>query len=193
VGRRRRSRRAAGLTPERLPGGHLDRYVALDGLLAFEELAGFALSNRPQESDDLRARAAIVILAERFPSEGDPLVEFVETLEDVRVEAAARPEPPAPRPARELRISYREDEGLAERAGALVRIVVRHPWRSLLDVAIRRSPGEPSLARLAPAALRLERDRPLRIQPLGGDGTRTIAARLAALTGIDDHGRTPSG
>jgi hypothetical protein len=117
----------------------------------------------------------------------------VETLEDVRVEAAARPEPLTPRLARELRISYREDEGAAERLTALVRLVVRHPWRSLLDAGMRRRPGEPSLARLAPAAIRLERDRPLRIHPLGGDGTRAIAARLAALAGLEDAGHAPAG
>jgi hypothetical protein len=164
------------------------RYLALDALLSADELAGLALSNRP--TDRRRVAADVVVVADRFPLRGDPLAEFVQALGRARVEAAARPESPDAEVAREVQIDYREDDGIAARAGALLVLAGRHPLRSAGDLVARR-PGEPKLSALAPAALRLERDRSARVHTVGGDDVRAIARRLARLAGrpLDDARR----
>jgi hypothetical protein len=124
----------------------------------------------------------VVLITGRFPARGDPLAEFALTLAQARVEATARPDVVDPRVARRLGVDYREDDGVAVRAGALLRLVVRHPIRSALDLT-RRRPGEPALAAMAPAALRLARDREARVHPLGGEAAAAAARRLAALAG----------
>jgi hypothetical protein len=156
------------------------RYLALDALLSAEELAGLALSNRPGRRP--RTSADVVVVAERFPDRGDPRVEFVRALGHARVEAAARPEVPDAELSREIRIDYREDDGIAARAGALVALLARHPVRSGGDVVIRRR-GEPKLSALAPAARRLERDTNARVHVVGGEEVRATARRLARLAG----------
>jgi hypothetical protein len=122
------------------------------------------------------------MVADRFPTRGDPLVEFVSALERVRVEAAARPALLDGNLARGLEIDYREDDGLAARVGALLALVVRHPVRVAGDLLARR-PDEPGLSALAPAVVRLQRDRRARVHALGGDDVRTTARRLARLAG----------
>ena len=122
------------------------------------------------------------MVADRFPVRGDPLVEFVRALERVRVEAAARPELPDGDLSRELQVDYREDDGIAARAAALLAIAVRHPMRAAGDLLARR-PGEPGLSALAPAVLRLRRDRHARVHALGSDEVRATARRLARLAG----------
>jgi hypothetical protein len=156
------------------------RYLALDALLSAEELAGLALSNRP--AGHRRAVADVVMVADRFPARGDPLVEFVSALERVRVEAAARPELVDGGVSRGLEVEYREDDGIAARVGALLALIVRHPLRVVGDLLARR-PGEPGLAALAPAVLRLKRDGSARVHALGGDEVRATARRLARLAG----------
>ncbi len=156
------------------------RYLALDALLSAEELAGLAMSNRPAGRS--RAVADVVMVADRFPVRGDPLVEFVSALEHVRVEAAARPELLDGGLARGLEVDYREDDGIAARLGALLALVVRHPLRVAGDLLARR-PREPGLSALAPAVLRLRRDRRARVHALGGDEVRATARRLARLAG----------
>ncbi|MBV8997702.1 MAG: glycosyltransferase [Solirubrobacterales bacterium] len=156
------------------------RYLALDALLSADELAGFALSNRPTGRP--QAIADVVVVAERFPDRGDPRVEFVRALGHARVEAAARPEVPDAELSRAVRIDYREDDGIAVRAGALAALLARHPLRSATDVAARRQ-GEPKLSALAPAARRLERDTDARVHVVGGDEVRATARRLARLAG----------
>ncbi len=154
------------------------RHLLLDGVLAVEELIGFLLSNQPR-----RRRASgvvlVVLVADRFPAQDDPLVEFARTLDGVRIEAASRPSRLAPEAARALRIDYREDDGTAARAVALARLGVRHPVRTMR--ALRS--GEPGLAGLAPAALRLTHDRDARLQALGGGEAERTAAALARLSG----------
>jgi hypothetical protein len=113
---------------------------------------------------------------------GDPLVEFVRALEHVRVEAAARPDWPDPESARGLLIDYREDDGIAARAGALVALAARHPLRCAGDLLARKR-GEPTLSSLAPAVLRLVRDRDARVHAVRGDEVRATAHRLARLAG----------
>jgi GT2 family glycosyltransferase len=167
-------RTAAPVEAGRLERG---RYLALDALLSAEELAGLALSNRPAGRS--RAAADVVMVADRFPARGDPLVEFVGALERVRVEAAARPEL---LDTRGLQVDYREDDGVAARLGALLVLLVRHPLRVAGDLLARR-PGEPGLSTLAPAVLRLQRDRSARVHALGADEVRTTARRLARLAG----------
>jgi hypothetical protein len=98
------------------------------------------------------------------------------------VEAAARPEACDPAAGRELAVAYREDDGSAARLVALIRILARHPLRAVRD-RLGRSPGEPSLAALAPAVRRLTADRDARLHALGGAGAQAIARRLSALTG----------
>jgi GT2 family glycosyltransferase len=169
--------------PDGSPPGRLERggYLALDGLLAVEELAGLALSNRPARSRPSSA-ARVVLIADRFPVRADPLVDFARTLGGARIEAAARPRSPWVEVARELEIYYREDDGIATRGLSLLRLLARHPLRCVRDIA-RRVPGEPKLSALAPAALRLERQRGARVHPVGGADVQAIARRLAALAG----------
>jgi hypothetical protein len=124
----------------------------------------------------------VVLVTGRFPALGDPLADFARTLTQARVEATARPEAVDQRVVRELGVDYREDDGAAARAGALARVLVRHPICSALDL-LRRRPGEPSLVALAPAVLRLSRDPGARVYPLGGEGAAATARRLAALAG----------
>jgi hypothetical protein len=123
-----------------------------------------------------------VLVADRFPATGDPLVDFASMIDGARIEARARPQSLSATVARELQIAYREDDGSGVRVLALVRIAVRHPLRCVLDV-LRRPPGQPKLAALAPAVLRLERAPGARVHALGGEDARITAQRLAALAG----------
>jgi GT2 family glycosyltransferase len=158
-------------------------YAALDALLSVEELAGFALSNRPSERGRARSHApGVVLVADRFPAQGDPLVELAQTLERVRVEALRRPDSLDLELARGLWVDYVEDDGAARRLTATASVVARHPLRSALDV-LRRRAGQPALRELAPAVRRLERDRGARIHPLGGGRGAAVAQRLARLSG----------
>jgi len=185
-------RRAAATreAPPRAAGPRRDRgrFLALDALLGIEELAGFALSNRPRSDPagpgaGARPEAArVVLVAERFPARGDPRADFARTLAGARVEAAARPETVDQRVTRQLAVCYREDDGSAARAGALLRLLLLHPLRCARDRFGAR-PGDPALAALAPAVLRLTRDRGARVLALGGPSTGPLARRLAALAG----------
>jgi GT2 family glycosyltransferase len=175
------------------PAGRLERgrYALLDALLSAEELAGFTLSNRPAAGRRCTS-ARVVLVADRFPARGDPLAEFAGTLEGARVEAAARPEALDAAVAHSLPISYREDDGVAARAFALVALAMAHPVRSARDRGGRRA-QEPSLAEIAPAVRRLQRETGARVHPLGGDETRAVARRIAALAGrpLDAIAREP--
>jgi GT2 family glycosyltransferase len=191
---RPRSGRASHGAPRRPAApqvGRLERsrYLALDAMLAGEELAGLVLSNRPvadgrvarsDASGMAPQRAHVVLVADRFPGRDDPLAEYARTVQRARVEAVARPDAVDVELGRALQISYREDDGSAARAVALLWLLLRHPLRSVRDRA-RRSPGEPPLRALAPAALRLARDRGARVQVLGGADAQASARRLAAL------------
>jgi GT2 family glycosyltransferase len=183
--------RPRGAPPAHAGALERGRFLALDALLSADELAGLALSNRPAGRH--RAPADVVVVADRFPVRGDPLVEFVGALGHVRVEAAARPELPDAEVAREVQIDYREDDGIAVRAGALVALAVRHPLRVAVDLIAYR-PRQPKLSALAPAALRLTRERRggrVRVHVVGGDEVRMTARRLARLAGrpLDDPRR----
>lgn len=162
------------------------RFLVLDGLLGVEELVGLTLSNRPrQDTRDghpAHAPVAAVLVAERFPAAGDPLVELARTLGQVRVEAAARPRQTDLEAAGELEIVYREDDGAAARVLALIELTASHPLRCLHDRA-RRASGQPSLLAIAPAARRLARLPTARVLALGGEPSRALAQRLAALAG----------
>jgi GT2 family glycosyltransferase len=166
------------------PRGRLEaaRHLAIDGLLAADELWGFTLSNRPTATPRASAPIRVVLVAERFPARADPLVDFACTLGQTRVEAAARPDSVHLQAARTLTVDYREDDGLAARLTALVTLVARHPYRCLRDLA-GRIPGEPGLGAIAPAVKRLGADGPVRLHPLGGERAQRSAARLAALSG----------
>lgn len=170
-------RAAPAVSAGRLERG---RYLALDALLSADELAGLVLSNRPASRP--RPEAHVVVVADRFPARGDPRVEFAHALDGARVEAAARPESPDLEVVGALQIDYREDDGIASRAGALIALIVRHPARSVADLLSRR-PGEPSLSALAPSVRRLARDSRARVHVLGGSETRVTARRIARLAG----------
>ena len=168
-----------------LGAGRLERgrYLALDALLSLDELAGFALSNRPAGAGRRPAGAAdVVLVADRFPARGDPLAELAEAIQRARVEAVARPETLDLEVGRRLAIDYLEDDGAASRAIAVTMLVLRHPLRCAIDVA-RRRPDAPPLSALAPAVRRLELDRGARVQALGGPDSRATAERLARLAG----------
>jgi hypothetical protein len=173
--------------------GRLDRgrFLAIDAMLAAEELAGLTLSNRPVGSlRNGNSSARVVLVADRFPAPADPLSDFARRLEGARVEAAGRPDMVDIEAARALVLNYREDDGTAARAAAFARLVARHPLRCAID-AVRRRPEEPTLPALAPAVLRLARDRGARVHALGGDEVQATARRLAALAGRRlDHRRS---
>ncbi len=162
-------------------GAEPRHYLVLDVMLGLDELAGFAMSNRPAGSRPARD-SVVVLVADRFPSRGDPLVDFARTLDGARVEATARPQAPWLEVARELSIAYREDDGVAARAGALLWLLARHPIRSARDLLTHRAAAA-SLWALAPAARRVRRSNATRVHALGGQEVRDTARRLAALTG----------
>jgi GT2 family glycosyltransferase len=166
----------------RAPIGRSDRgrFLVLDGLLSLEELVGFTLSNRPARSGRPDA-VAVVLIADRFPARDDPLVALAESLGRARVEAVARPPVLDLMAFRRLVIDYLEDDGRLERLADTAWLVLRHPWRAVLD-AVRRSADEPPLRILAPAVRRLKADRRARLHTLGGGQSRAIAERLARLT-----------
>jgi GT2 family glycosyltransferase len=168
---------SAGPSPGRLARGG---FLALDALLGAEELTGFTLSNKPHPGG--RAVARVVLVADRFPAQGDPLADFALSLAGARVEATARPEVVARQAARALEIDYREDDGGAARATALLALAARHPLRSARDL-VTRGAGAPGLAAIAPAVRRLGHDPSARVHPLGGEDARAVAMRLAALAG----------
>jgi GT2 family glycosyltransferase len=163
--------------------GRLERggYALIDALLSAEELAGFALSNRPTSSV-ARPAAQVVLVADRFPARGDPLVEFAQSLGGARVEAAARPESLDAGVGRELTVAYREDDGFAARLAAFGALALTHPLRCAID-RLRRGPGEPKLWAIAPAVRRLDHERDARVLALGGAETRATARRIAKLAG----------
>lgn len=169
-----RERRGDG--PER------GRFLALDALLSLEELAGFTLSNRPAGADEgARPPAAVVLVADHFPTQHDPMVELADSLEHARVEALGRPRTPDLAVARRLAIDYLEDDGQLARLRAALGLALRHPWRSLADVAGRGQESVP-LRVLAPAVRRLQHDPGARVHALGGR-SRDTAERLARLAG----------
>lgn len=183
----RARRRSAAAQPEaRAPrsapdAGPLERasFAVLDAVLGVEELAGLTLSNRPARPR-VREPVRVVLVAERFPAVGDPLVALATQLAGARVEAGSRPPLVDRDAARRLWIDYREDDGRVNRAVSLARLLMRHPARCAADL-FGRSPGDPGLAVLAPAVTRLRRDRDARLHALG---PRTAAAtRLARLAG----------
>jgi GT2 family glycosyltransferase len=188
-------------SPVRLGRAERGKYLAIDAFLALEELAGFMLSNRPAiaqreptrtedapilpqtegQGETRTAKGApVVFVADRFPSPGDPLVELPSTL-GARVEAAARPQVVST-DSHNLRIRYREDDGLAERLAALMRLCATHPLRCVRDKR-RRQATAVSLLELAPAVTRLQHEPEARIQPLGGGEAAGVAQRLQALAG----------
>ena len=187
VGRARRRLRPGRIDEARASASGDPRgrapYLALDALLALEELAGFALSNRPAAP----GRAApspvdVVLVADRFPGRGDPLVELAQAVGRARIEAAARPDVPDQDAARLLDVRYLEDDGAAARAGAGLALAVRHPvlvGRDLLGADSARL----STWALAPAVRRLAGDPNARVHPLGGSAARATARRIARLAG----------
>ncbi|HEY3727834.1 MAG TPA: glycosyltransferase family 2 protein [Solirubrobacteraceae bacterium] len=175
----RPARPRPGAAPGRLDKG---RFLALDALLGVDELAGLALSNRPGSRRGRDDPARVVMVADRFPARGDPLGDFALTLAGARVEAAARPAAVEQEVARAMPIDYREDDGAAARAVALVRVILRHPLRSARDF-LARDAAQPPLSALAPAVVRLVGDRDARVHSLGGEEATAVARRLARLTG----------
>jgi GT2 family glycosyltransferase len=182
--RQRRERAARGRRGANTRASRVERaqYTALDAMLGVEELAGFAMSNRPRSGRAARGTANVVLVADRFPVRGDPVADYASTLRGARVEASARPDAPWLDVARELDVAYREDDGTAARLAALAWLLVRHPWRAARDLR-RRPRGAPSLRALAPAAFRLSGVRGARLHALGGEDVQLTARRLAALIG----------
>jgi GT2 family glycosyltransferase len=188
-------------SPDRLGRAERGKYLAIDAFLALEELAGLMLSNRPATTEREAARtddaanlpqaegtdqtrtakgAPVVFVADHFPSPGDPLVELPSTLGG-RVEAAARPQV-VPTHSHNLRINYREDDGVAERLASFILLCATHPVRCVRDKR-RRQATAVSLMELAPAVTRLQHDPEARVQPLGGGEAVGVAQRLQALAG----------
>ena len=147
--RRKPADRRRTASREAIRVGRLERggYAMLDAVLSAEELAGL-MSNRPSGTRTPPAR--VVLIADRFPARGDPLAEFADTLDGARIEASARPESLEIGPVRSLPIAYREDDGVAARALAVLGLALAHPLRCAAD-RLGRAPDQPALAAIAPA------------------------------------------
>jgi GT2 family glycosyltransferase len=186
--RRRLGRRRLSPPTASSPRGGRDRpgrrapYLALDALLAVEELAGFALSNRPPSPPSAGGPVEVVLVADRFPGQGDPLVELAQAVGAARIEAAGRPDLPDRSALEALDVSYLEDDGAAARMAAGLALAIRHPVLVAQDL-LSATAGQPSTWALAPAVLRLGRDRKARVHPLGGPSASSAARRLARLAG----------
>jgi GT2 family glycosyltransferase len=180
----RRAGKRAGAGGSSVDRGPLERgqFLALDALLGIEELAGFALSNRPSAAGGSHEAVDVVLVTERFPTRGDPLVELAGTLERVRVEAFSRPPAPERQRGRGAPVDYLEDDGVAARWAAASAFAVRHPLRSAFDL-LHRPPGSVPLRVLAPAVRRLGRNPGARIHTLGRSYDHAAAQRLARLAG----------
>ncbi len=158
-------------------------YLALDALLALEELAGLALSNRPADPGlAAPSPVEVVLVADRFPARGDPLVELAQAVGRARIEATGRPDVPDQDAGRLLDIRYQEDDGAAARAAAALALAVRHP-RLVTSDLLSEDSARLSTWALAPAVLRLARDPGARVHPLGGPAARATARRIARLAG----------
>jgi GT2 family glycosyltransferase len=166
-----RSRRPAPTPPPAMstPRDRRPGFLALDVLLAVEELIGFALSNRASRVRDDFGSGAFVV-ADTYPVDGQ------RTPNGPRIDAARRPERIAA--AATTTVTYREDDGVAERLVALARLLALHPLRVLAD----RAAGGPSLIELGPAVRRLERNPRARVEALEPESA-SVAARIAALAG----------
>ena len=155
------------------------RFLALDALLAGEELAGFALSNRPVGHARPTRRQACA-RGRALPGRGDPLVDFARTLEDARVEATARPEASSPRRRATCGSTTARTTAPSRgpRAARAVRPAPAPRWTR------PRAPnaGAPTLSALAPAVRRSPHD-PGRAGPAPRDGAQATARRLAPLAG----------
>ena len=154
--------------------------LALDALLAAEELVGLTQSNRPAVVQPT-STTDLVVVADRLPAPGDGDLEPLRHPQRVRVEAIARPEVIDVALAREMAICYAEDEGVAARLAALARITVSGPGRCL-RVALTAERHLHTLWRLAPAAARLEHDRSSGLRPLKRGGAQESARFLALLS-----------
>jgi hypothetical protein len=157
--------------PEPVPVRDRFSFAAIDAILGVEELLGLVAPNRP--APPVTGSAALVLLAERFPGPD------VSAAPGVRVEAAARPDRAEPPPSG-VTVTYREDDGLAERAVALLRLAREAPWRTLGALA-----HEPRATfALALAAVRLRADRGASVAAANADpGTAQDVRRLARLAG----------
>ena len=121
--------------------------------------AGRAGPVQPALGPPARRSRDVVLVADRFPARGDPLVEFVRALERARVEAAARPELPdrdaGPESSRSTTARTTGSPPAPSRCSALA---VRHPMRAAGDLLARR-PGEPAPVGAGPGRAAARRDR----------------------------------
>lgn len=164
-------------TSPRAPARDRLAFAAIDALLGLEELAGFAMSNRSGAAAG--EPASVVLVADRLGAADESGTDDPACAR-ARIEAAGRADPLA---AAAIPIAYQEDDGVAERALALTRLLAGHPVRCALDL-VTRSGDALGLAALAPAVVRLGHDDPgVRLRPLPDAGSRALAGRLARLSG----------
>ena len=185
-GRRRRARprasASAALARRRPPVPRFERarYLALDGVLAVEELIGFVLSNQPRRA----AERAVASRSSSSPTASPPRTTRSSSSRGrstrVRVEAVARGRRGvSPEVARELRDRLprgRRVGGACGRDGA-AGAAPPAAQRRAGPLGSRCGPG---LTALAPAAVRLAHDRGARVQALGGGEAQRTARRAGA-------------
>jgi colanic acid/amylovoran biosynthesis glycosyltransferase len=103
----------------------------------------------------------------------------------VRVEALSRAAHPAPGPGPDV---LWEAESTATRARAMLALAARHPLACLRDVLARRrwrrEEPVPPLRMLAPAALRVARERTVHVHAHFAAGAALAALRIARVTGV---------
>ena len=199
VGRGRRARRARC---ER--GG----YLALDALLGVEELAGLcAVQPARGRSAGARAPAQVVLVADRFPARGDPLVDFARTLERRPRRGRGAPGRRSTSRSRASSTSPTARTTASRRARLALGVPgrSRHPLRCALRPARAARPASRRCRRSRPAArCALERDaaapgvhRARRRARLQADRARGLAALGGPCSSADAAdarpGRRPVG
>jgi glycosyltransferase involved in cell wall biosynthesis/GT2 family glycosyltransferase len=165
------------------------RFKALDGLWVAAESGGYLLPNAARRP----ARAELAVLVDTFPAMTETFVAAeVGALRragrEVAVEALARPERPLRGAAREVPVSWWEDDGIAQKLTALAWLAGRHPLRVVADLAARRRWHREEevwpLRALAPCARRLARGGATHLHAHFASQAALSAVRLGRLLGL---------
>lgn len=163
---RRLARSAAGALGWLAAGrGERAAFKALDGAVVLAEGAGWLMSNDAAAGVEAPA-ASVAVVVDEFPPSDEQNLVLERGSSEVRVEAARRPDRPDREAARGLRARYAEDDGVLRRLLAAALLAARDP---------RRAPRSAAALDVAPAALRLLRARPHRIEGGGEHATRVAA------------------
>ena len=120
------------------------RMKVIDGIAVSSRSLGRFRTNRAERWVDAEGGGpALLIASDQFPALSENFIrgdfEAISGVgRSVRVEAIARPARPRVRATWDVDVRYLEDEGPLERLSSMAWLAVRHPWRCLADVSLRR-------------------------------------------------------